>query len=79
MSLIPLSPQVLIALVIEAALLLSAGLLLGWTGVSSNLAPPGSRWSGPARLVGYVLLCLTFCWSVVLGSVLTLNAQFFAS
>lgn len=62
--------QVLFTFLIETVLILATTLLL---------AQPEMVFSGQAKRVrslakagGLILLCLTFCWSVVLGAVITL-------
>ena len=61
-----MSNQVLIAEVIEGVFVAASFALLSISGAKAFY-----RWAGT------VLLCLTFCWSVILGCVLALNGLTF--
>lgn len=63
--------QVLFALFIEATLIALTTLLL--TQPRPFFALDSARSKSVATTGGFVLLCLTFCWSVIVGCILTLN------
>jgi hypothetical protein len=63
--------QVVFALIIESALVgLTALLLLQPEGLFRGHSP---ALRAAVRGGGLVLLCLTFCWSVIFGAVMALN------
>ena len=64
--------QVLFALLIEAVLVGLSTVLL----VQPKMMFEGqtSTFKSVAKGSGFVILCLTFCWSVFLGAILALNA-----
>jgi hypothetical protein len=64
--------QVIFALVVEAALILLTSLLL----VQPRLifTNQNTKISQLTQIGGGLFLCVTFCWSVVLGCLLTLNS-----
>ena len=64
--------QLIFALFIEVCLIvLTSLLLMRPTLIFTN---PALRVSEVSRIGGMVLLCTTFCWSVVLGALLTLSS-----
>lgn len=66
--------QILVVFFIECALIFTSTLLLAQPGVLFGHLTEKMR--SVYRAGGWVFLCLTFCWSVVLGSVLTLHSYY---
>lgn len=64
--------QVIFALVVESALILLTSVLL--VRPSLIFKNQTSKVSQLAHTGGMVLLCVTFCWSVIVGCLLTLNS-----
>ena len=64
---LPVPPQLIFALLIEAALIFATWVFLVQPG---PLLPVRSDvGKGALRVWGLVLLCITFCWSVVVGCI----------
>jgi hypothetical protein len=63
--------QVLFAFVVEFFMILLTSILL--LQPRSMFRSSASWMTGIATTTGMVMLCLTFCWSVVLGAVLAMH------
>lgn len=70
-----MSRQLLLALIVEALLMTSTTLLLirSFSGNRGSEAHGPTRAHALTRASGFVMLFLTFCWSVVFGIVLGLH------
>ena len=70
-----MSAPIFVILVIESALIAFTTLLLVQPPIIFK--PPGGTQTGSSRFIirlsGVFLLCVTFCWSIVVGAVLTLH------
>ena len=63
--------QVLFAMIIQAVMMVfTLMLLVPPRAIADGKSP---QWRAVVRTGGWVALCLTFCWSVVLGIVLALH------
>lgn len=63
--------QVLFCLTVELGLIFVTTLFLTQPGFIFPVRSDRTRIA--LTMSGYLLLCITFCWSVILGSVLTLT------
>ena len=64
--------QVLFSMIVEAGMILLTTFMLTQPALVFGKRSESVR--SMARAGGLFLLCLTFCWSVVLGCTLTINA-----
>jgi hypothetical protein len=64
--------QVIFALLIQCALIVMTTTLLAQPRII--FSDQSNKVRSIARGGGWVLLCITFCWSVVFGVILSLNA-----
>ncbi len=67
-----LSHQIFVSFLIELVMILATLVLLDVPNLAIRFRSPGAQ--AAVRGAGMVMLCLTFCWSVILGCVLALNA-----
>ncbi|MDR3607199.1 MAG: hypothetical protein P4M08_07460 [Oligoflexia bacterium] len=67
-----LTRQIFFAGLIEVAMILVTLALLDVPNIVLPVRSAGAR--STLRVTGMIMLCLTFCWSVVLGCVLALNS-----
>lgn len=70
----PLPKQVIFALIIECLMIILTTVFLAQPQTIFN--NQSERAKSIVRIGGFFLLCLTFCWSVVFGTVLALNSIF---
>jgi hypothetical protein len=67
-----LSHQIFVAVFIELVMIFLTLLLLDVPNLAFRFRSPGAQ--SAVRGAGMIMLCLTFCWSVILGCVLALNS-----